>query len=160
MHLQGVAGLVAGGPENHVRALIDEGDQPLDQVVDKPVFVQVVGFLHGHVQYFGGLNFPVLAAGNELGVHAQMADAVGGDLPGQCHGHHLFVAGNKPPGMLGDPVQGIQAVLDDPQPPLVHLLVQDGVILPQGGAARLNHFEKVLEIPVVFQGFSNLIHIF
>ena len=37
---------------------------------------------------------------------------------------------------------------------------QDGVILLQGGAARLNHFEKVLEIPVVFQGFSNLIHIF
>ena len=89
-----------------------------------------------------------------------MADAVGSDLPGQGHGHHLFVAGNKPPGMLGDPVQGIQAFLDNPQPPLVHLLMQDGVVLPQSGAACLNHFEKVLEIPVVFQGFSNLIHIF
>lgn len=129
VHAQGVAGLVAGGPEDHVGALIDEGDEPLDQVINKPVFVQVIGFLYGHVQHTGGLNVPVLAAGDELGVHAQVPDAVGGDLPGQGHGHHLFIAGDEPAGMLDDPVQGIQAVLDDPQPTLVHLLVRDGVVL-------------------------------
>ena len=89
-----------------------------------------------------------------------MPDAVGGDLPGQSHGDHLLIGGNEPPGMLGDPVQGVQTFLDDAQPPLVHLLVQDFVGLLQGGTAGLYHLEQILEIPVVFQRLSDLIHIF
>ena len=160
LHSEHITGFVAGGPEDDVRPLIDEGDKPLDQMVDKAVFVEVVGFLHGHVQHPGGLNVAIFAAGDELGVHAQVPDAVGGDLPGQRHGHHLFIGGDEPTGLLGHLIQGIQALLDDGQPPLVHLLVQDLVVLLQGCAAGAHHFEQILEITVVFQRPSNLIYIF
>ena len=160
MHPQGVAGLVTGGPENDIRALIDEGHKPLNQMVDKAVFVQVVGLLHGDVQDFGGLNVAVFAAGNKLRVHAQMTDTVRGDLLCQRDGHNFFIAGNEPPGLFGDLIQGIQAVLDDAQPPLIHLLMQNLVILLQGGASCLHHFEHILEIAVFFQCSSNLIDIF
>ena len=37
--------LVSGRPEDYICSLINEGDQPLNQVVDEPVLVEVVGLL-------------------------------------------------------------------------------------------------------------------
>ena len=160
LHGEGVHGLVAGGPEDEIRALVDEGHQPLDQVVDKAVFIEVVAVLIGDVEDPRGLHLTVFRRSDELGVLAQVAHALGGDLLGQGHRHHLLGGGDKAPGVGDDLVDGVQAVLDLGEPCLVHRLVEHLILLLQHRLPGLGHGKEVLEAAVLLHRGADLIDIF
>jgi len=160
VYLQDIAGFIAGRPEDNIRALINEGDQPLNQVVDKTVFVQVIGFLHRAVEHLGGMNLAAFVAGDKLGVLAQVAHAFGGDFPRQLHGHKLLRAGDKPPGVFCDAVEGIQAFFNRGEPALIHYLVEHLVVLSERIGTCLDNLKQIPEIPVVFQCTAYAVYIF
>ena len=150
VHGEAVADLVARGPEDHVRALIHEGEQALDQVVYETVLIQVVGFGHVHVQDLGGVHAPVVRGRQELRVLTEMPHAVGRDFLGQRNRHHLFLGGDEAPRLLDDTVDGVERILDYRDPLPVDDLDQLFALLIDGGVGSLRQLEEVAEIPIVF----------
>ena len=160
LHGKRVHRLIAGRPENEVRALIDERHEALDQMVNKAVLIQVVAVLRGDVQNFCWLNVAVLVGGDELCVLAEMAHTVRRDLLRQRHRHDLLARGNKAARVGDDGIDGVKAVLDGRKPLLVHHFMQQLVVLGQRGASGLRHGKQVLEIAVLLQRRADLVHIF
>ena len=66
LHAHNVACLVAGRPEDDIRSLIYECEQPLNQVVDEPVLVQIEAFLAGNIQNSGRLDLSIFIRGDKL----------------------------------------------------------------------------------------------
>ena len=89
-HAHGIADLISGGPEDYIRTFIYEGKQTLNQMVYKPILIQVVALFCGHIQNPRRLNIPFFVRSYKLCIHAQMPHAVCGNLLGQSHRHHLF----------------------------------------------------------------------
>ena len=150
VHGEAVAHLVARGPEDHVRTLIHEREQALDQVIHETVLIQVVGFGHAHVQDLGWVHAAVVGRSQELRVLAKMPHAVGRDLLCQRNRHHLLLGGDEAPRLLDHVVDGIERILDHRDPPLVYHLDQLFALLIDGGFGGLRQLEEIAEIPIVF----------
>ena len=69
LHLERVADLIAGRPEDDIRSFIDESHKPLNQMVNEPVLIQIIAFLCRHIQHPCRLNVTILVACNKLCVH-------------------------------------------------------------------------------------------
>ena len=80
VHLEAVANLVARRPENHVRALIHERQQALDQVIHEAVLVQVVRLHRVRIQNFRRVNAAIVRGSQKLRVLAQVPHGIGRDL--------------------------------------------------------------------------------
>ena len=150
MHGETIADLVARGPEDHVRALIHEREQALDQVVYESILIQVVGFRHVHVQDLSRVHTPVVRRCQELRVLAKMPHAVGRDLLCQRNRHHLLLGGDEAPRLLDHVVDGVERILDHRDPLLVDHLDQLFALLVNGGVGSLRQLEEIAEIPIIF----------
>ena len=70
LHAHNIAGLVPGGPEDHVGALVHKRKQTLDQMIHKPVFIQVIAFLDRAVEDMGRLDLTSRIGSDKPGVLA------------------------------------------------------------------------------------------
>ena len=66
LHAHDIACLISGRPEDDIRSLIYECEQPLNQVVDEPVLVQIEAFLAGDIQNSGRLDLSIFIRGDKL----------------------------------------------------------------------------------------------
>ena len=159
-HIQDIASLIAGLPEDNIRSLIYKGEQPLDQMIYEPIFIQIIALLRRHIQNARRLHLSRGIGRDKLCVLAKMAHTVCRDLLGQRHRYDLLAVLDKPSRLVHDIENGLNALLHHGQPALIHHLVQDTVGLLQFVVAGLDHLKQVLKIPVIPQGLLDTARVF
>ena len=152
--------LISRRPENHVRTLVYEADEALDEIVDEAVFVQIIGILDRYIQYLDRADLAVLCAGYELCILAEMAHALGGYALGERDRDDLLIGLEHTARIVDDLVYGLQRLLYRRQPPLVHDFAQDLIALMDLIFSGTYHGEQVPEVLIVLQGTSDIFRIF